>query len=253
MTWMLLAVAGAGVGMTFGLFGAGGSAFATPVLALLGVPAPIAVATPLPAMLPASLAGAREYLRVGLLDRRVARFAVLAGLPAVIAGAALSRFVGGTLLLVLSGVMLLAVGLRMAIASSASAARPCHLAPSGTPARGSLVVGLVGGAAFLTGLLANGGGFLLVPIFVLVLGLTAAQAAGTSMVTVAALTVPTFVTHWALGNIDWTIAVVFALGVVPASIVGARLGRRLPDQLSRRLFGVVLIAFSVCFLVLRVL
>ena len=54
-----------------------------------------------------------------------------------------------------------------------------------------LVVGLVAGAGFLTGLLANGGGFLLVPIFVLVLGLTAAQAAGTSMVAVAALIVPT--------------------------------------------------------------
>ena len=53
-----------------------------------------------------------------------------------------------------------------------------------------LVVGLVASAGFLTGLLANGGGFLLVPIFVLVLGLTAAQAAGTSMVAVAALIIP---------------------------------------------------------------
>ena len=48
MAWLLVAVAGAGVGMTFGVFGAGGSAFATPVLVLLGVPAPIAIASPLP-------------------------------------------------------------------------------------------------------------------------------------------------------------------------------------------------------------
>src|SRR5439155_2746837 len=104
MTWLLVALAGAGVGICFGVFGAGGSAFATPVLALLGVPAPIAVASPLPAMLPACVVGAREYLRVGLLDRRLVKLAVLAGLPAVIAGAALSGFVGGAALIALSGV-----------------------------------------------------------------------------------------------------------------------------------------------------
>ena len=63
---------------------------------------------------PPSVVGAREYLRVGLLDRRVAKLAVLAGLPAVIAGAALSGFVGGTALVVLSGLMLFAVGVRIA-------------------------------------------------------------------------------------------------------------------------------------------
>ena len=81
MTWWLMVVAGAGVGVTFGVFGAGGSAFATPVLVLLGVPPSIAIASPLPAMLPASLAGARDYLRAGLLDRRVAALAVVAGSP----------------------------------------------------------------------------------------------------------------------------------------------------------------------------
>jgi uncharacterized membrane protein YfcA len=39
-------LAGLGVGVVFGMFGAGGSAFATPVLALLGVPALLAVAFP---------------------------------------------------------------------------------------------------------------------------------------------------------------------------------------------------------------
>src|SRR5262245_3806669 len=223
MTWVLVALAGVGVGVTFGVFGAGGSAFATPVLALIGLPAPIAVASPLPAMLPACVAGAREYVRVGLLDRRIARLAVLAGLPAVIVGAAVSHFVGGRALLVLSGLMLLAVGVRMAWPARASV-----LASGGVPNRCAhnaktdrdwlLVVLLVAGAGFLTGLLANGGGFLLVPIFVLVLGLTAAQAAGTSLVAVTALIIPTLVAHWMLGNIDWTVSGVFASGVVPASM-----------------------------------
>src|SRR4051812_15182688 len=71
--WWMFVLAGAGVGVTFGLFGAGGSAFATPILALMGVPPVLAVASPLPALLPSSVVGAREYLKAGMLDRRVAR------------------------------------------------------------------------------------------------------------------------------------------------------------------------------------
>ena len=80
-----VAVAGVGIGFAFGLFGAGGSAFGTPVLVLLGVPAPIAIASPLPAVLPAALVGARQYLRAGVLDRRVAVLAVAAGVPMALA------------------------------------------------------------------------------------------------------------------------------------------------------------------------
>ena len=127
--------------------------------------------------------------------------------------------------------------------------------PVPTPTRDGpgvvLVVGLVAAAGFLTGLLANGGGFLLVPVFVLVLGLTAAQAAGTSMVAVAALIIPTLIAHIALGHVDWAVAGAFAVGVIPASLVGARLGRRLPEVTARRAFGLVLVTFSVCFLAVR--
>ena len=240
MSWVLVALVGAGVGTTFGVFGAGGSAFATPVLVLLGVPAPIAVASPLPAMLPASIAGARQYVREGLLCRRTARIAVVAGLPAVVAGALVSPLVGGEGLLVITGVLLLVVGARMLVPAALVAAD----APAKGDARTALVVTLVAGAAFLTGLLANGGGFLLVPIFVLVLGFTATRAAGTSMVAVAALIVPTLATHWYLGNIDWAVAGAFALGVIPATVVGARLSRHIPEAASRRAFGVLLVTFA---------
>jgi uncharacterized protein len=252
--WLLVALAGAGVGFMFGVFGAGGSAFATPLLVLMGVPAPIAIASPLPAMLPACIVGAREYLRVGLLDRRLVKLAVLAGLPAVLAGAALSGFVGGSALIALSGLLLFAVGVRMAWPVRPSSVLASVMPPKRcvSDAKTGVVVGLVAGAGFFTGLLANGGGFLLVPIFVLVVGLTAAQAAGTSLVTVAALIVPTLAAHVVLGHVDWAVAGAFALGVIPASMVGARVGRRMPDAVARRAFGALLVLFSVGFLAFRV-
>jgi len=60
--------AGAVIGVLFGLFGVGGSSFATPALGMLGVPGLIAVAAPLPATIPAAIAGAAAYVRRKQLD-----------------------------------------------------------------------------------------------------------------------------------------------------------------------------------------
>jgi uncharacterized membrane protein YfcA len=111
----------------------------------------------------------------------------------------------------------------------------------------TLVVALVATAGFVAGLLATGGGILLVPIFVMVLGFTTARAAGTSLVVAAALTVPTITAHWLLGNIDWSVAGAFALGMIPTSFLAARFGPRLPDRITRPMFGAVLLVFSLFF------
>lgn len=244
MDFLEYVLAGLGVGAVFGMFGAGGSAFATPVLALLGVPGLLAVASPLPAMVPAAFVGARRFLASGNLDRRVARLAIIGGVPGTLLGALGSRLVGGDRLLVLSGLLLLGIGARLLLPDRAGASdRAAQRLGSTTVVVGSaFVVGL------LTGLLANGGGFLLVPLFVLVLGLTAVKAAGTSMVVVGVLTIPTLLTHWALGNIDWVVAAGFAIGLIPASLVGARLAQRVSPQRSRLAFGAMLVAFSIWFL-----
>jgi uncharacterized membrane protein YfcA len=245
VTLPLVVVLGIGIGVGYGLFGAGGSAFATPMLAFLGVPAPIAVASPLPAVLPASLLSAREYFRAGMLDRHVARLAVLAGVPTVLIGAVASRIVSGQWLLIFSGVLLLGVGMRMVVPARPGGSERCAARLDST----TLVVALVATSGFVAGLLATGGGVLLVPIFVMALGFTTARAAGTSLVVAAALTVPTIAAHWFLGNIDWSIAGAFALGMIPTSFLAARLGVRVPDRITRPAFGSVLLVFSLFFVV----
>ena len=238
-------IAGLGVGVVFGMFGAGGSAFATPVLALFGVPPLIAVASPLPAMLPAAFTGARRYLRAGNLDARVAKLAIIGGVPGAFLGALASTLVGGNRLLVLSGLMLLVIGVRLLMRDSRGAAERCS-ARRGNP---GLVIGSSFGVGLLTGLLANGGGFLLVPLFVLFLGLTAVEAAGTSMVVVGVLTIPTLITHWALGHIDWVVAGGFAVGLIPAAAIGSRIAQRIPPARSRIAFGTMLVVFATWFLI----
>ncbi|MEX2292626.1 MAG: sulfite exporter TauE/SafE family protein [Acidimicrobiales bacterium] len=238
-------LAGLAAGTVFGLFGAGGSAFATPLLALIGLPGVVAVATPLPAMLPASIAGAHRYLRSGNLDKRIAGLAIAGGIPGTILGALASNVIDGGWLIVLSGVLLAVVGVRVLLPDPAGHAARCEVRRTST----GLVVTLAFSVGILTGLLANGGGFLLVPAFVVLLGLTTGMAAGTSMVAVGVLALPTLFVHWQLGHIDWPVALIFGLGVLPGSLVGSRVAQHIPAEVARRVFGVLLVVFSAWFLV----
>jgi uncharacterized membrane protein YfcA len=240
--WPEVTAAGAVIGVMFGLFGVGGSSFATPVLGLLGVPGLIAVAAPLPATIPAAIAGAAAYLRRKELDHDVARWSILGGVPATVIGALLSGSVGGKALLVASGVVLAVVGVRI-LAPVTSEGRLAGRARR----RAVVVIPFAAGIGFFTGLLANGGGFLLVPLFVLVLGLTMPESAGTSLIVIAVLSVPTLATHWALGHIYWAVAAAFAAGAIPGAVVGSRLVTHLPAERLRKGFGVLLIAFAVYF------
>jgi uncharacterized membrane protein YfcA len=87
-------LAGAGVGICNRLFGVGGSSIATAVLALLGAPALIAVASPLPATIPSSAVGAMPYLRSHEPRPHAAAWPVAGGIPGTVAGALLSRLAG---------------------------------------------------------------------------------------------------------------------------------------------------------------
>src|ERR1700680_3044220 len=109
--WPFVVMAGAGIGLLMGFFGGGGSLVATPVLSLLGAPALIAVASPLPATIPAAVLASIPYVRAGDSRRGAAIWSLVGGIPATIAGALLSRVVGGQSLLVASGLVLVLLGL----------------------------------------------------------------------------------------------------------------------------------------------
>jgi uncharacterized protein len=234
-----LAAIGAGVGVVYGAFGAGASAFATPLLALAGVPPLVAVASPLPATIPAGLAGAWSYRRDGAVATTVAGRAVLVGVPTAVAGALSSSAVPGSVLLAVSALMLFALGIRMSLPASNVAIRPHN---------GLVMTAAVAGTGFAAGLLANSGGFLLVPVFLLIAGLGGRTATGTSLLVAAAMTAPTLATHWALGHVDWTVAIAFAIGLLPGTLAGARLVRRLPEAPSQRAFGTALLVFAAWYL-----
>jgi uncharacterized membrane protein YfcA len=242
-SWVPLA--GIAVGLLYGIFGVG-SAIATPVLSLLGVPGLAAVVAPLPALLPSSIAGAWSYARNDNVDRRLAGRIIAGALPAAVAGALVSHRIDGRVLLALSGLALLFVGARVlggggAVVDAERAAR--RRSSPGFVTGAAVVVG------FASGLLANGGGFLLVPLFLVLLGLDMNRATGTSLLIAATLTVPTLATHIVLGDIDWTTAGLLAVGLVPGALLGGLVAQRLPAQQHAAALGLFLVVFAAWYLV----
>lgn len=230
------------IGVMSGLFGVGGSSVSTPILRLaLGVSPLIAIATPLPVTLPAAVAGGYVYARAGLVQWRVVLISGAAGIPAVTLGALATSVVNGSALLVLTGIFVAIVGVRILLPM------PITHHDQHTHASVGLVAGIGAGVGFLSGLLANGGGFLLVPAFILLLGMRAQEAAATSLITVVAYAVPGTAVHWSLGHIDARLMLLLSAGVLPASYIGGRLGLLLPSHVTRMLFGVFLTAFGIFF------
>ena len=117
MTWWAITLIGAGVGFFAGLFGAGGSAVGTPLLHLVGVPAFVALASPLPTAVPVALASSRAYWRRGFVERRILVWSVAVGFPATVVGALVTPYVGGRVLVRVIEVVVAAIGVRLALAS----------------------------------------------------------------------------------------------------------------------------------------
>ena len=247
--WPVFVAAGAVIGLLVGLFGVGGSSIATPLLAVLGVPGLLAVASPLPATIPAALGAVVPYLRNEKARPRAAGWTLIGSVPAAIAGAFLSQVIGGSVLLYASGIVLTIVGIRVV--------RPIGETQqlAGTMRRRNRLVLVAVSAAvgLFSGLLANGGGFLLVPMYLLVFGLDMRQAAGTSLLVIAVLTLPILAAHAALGHIDWSVAGEFALGAIPTSIVSGRLAQRGTSGGLRKAFGWFLAGCGVAFVLYRLL
>jgi uncharacterized membrane protein YfcA len=241
------ALIGLGVGFLGGLFGKGGSAVATPLLALAGVPAIAAVASPLPATIPSTLAASRAYARQHLADLTVVRWSVAFGVPATIAGSIATRWIGGSALVAATDAVLIGIGLRFALPHRKRATHRGDT-PRRHPALLAAVAVTVGVAS---GLLANSGGFLLAPLYVTVLRMPIKRAFATSLLVASVLAVPGSLTHIALGHMDWAVVGVMAVTSVPLAFVGARVALRTEPERLERLYGAGLAVLGMVFLATR--
>jgi hypothetical protein len=107
-----------------------------------------------------------------------------------------------------------------------------------------IVLGLVAGA--LSGLLGIGGGIIIIPVMVLLFGMSQHQAQGTTL----ALMVPPIGLlaawmYWKQGFVDIKMAMFVCLGFFVGGLLGAKFAVNIPDLILKRIFGAVLFLISI--------
>ena len=243
-------------GFTAGMFGIGGALLSTPLLReVVGLPELIALATPLPATIPAAIGGSFVYKREGYLRFDVAFKVLMVGLPASLLGAWFVRFVPGPVMMGLTGAVLFYSAISFLRKSGSGnkgetngdlseSGRPESTAP---PTRLLLGIGLLAG--FMSGFLAVGGGMIMVPAFVFLLRLPTKQALATSLLCVAGLAIPGTIMHHFNGFIDWQAALILMATVMPVSAIGARVASRMKSRPLELLYAYITLAFAIFFVV----
>jgi uncharacterized protein len=108
-------------------------------------------------------------------------------------------------------------------------------------------IGLVAG--LLSGLLGIGGGVIMVPAFSGLLSLSLKSAIATSLVCVGIFGVPAAITHAFLGDVDWRLAILLMIGVIPGARVGAALTLRTAERRLRLAVGVFLAVVALVYFV----
>lgn len=130
-----------------------------------------------------------------------------------------------------------------ATTTATASSGPAGPSPSSKLTRKQLLVGaaigLVAGVA--SGYVGVGGGFIMVPMMLSLVGISMRQASGTSLIAVMILAVPGVIEQALLGNINYAAGIAIAIGSIPGAVVGARLVRVVPERMLRFIFGCFLL------------
>lgn len=247
--WLLLAIAGIFTGVLAGFLGIGGGTVLVPILVTLGNSAVEAVATSSLAIVVTSISGSIQNWRMGYLSfRKVA----LLGFPAILTaqlGAFLASRIPSFVLLAAFGVLLLIniylVNLRKQIVEQRKAAGEADQAEKMalSPTVSRLLTG--GAAGFLAGLFGIGGGVIMVPMQMLLLGEPIKAAVQTSLGVIVITAVSATFGHALAGNVLFWQGLILGLGGLVGVQFSTRFLPKLPDQWVSLAFRTLLIILSV--------
>ena len=266
---LILLGLGGGVGFLSGLFGVGGGFLMTPLLIFIGIPPAVAVATEANQIVASSFSGVLSHWRRKNVDFKMGLVLLAGGLIGSLIGVqifAQLRALGQVdLLVALCYVVFLGVvGALMFVESVAALRKASKGAPRRTRSRHGWVHGLPLRMRFrasnlyisaippffvglLVGILAAimgvGGGFIMVPAMIYLLGMAATVVVGTSLFQIMFVTGATTLLH-AITNqtVDAVLAVILLVGGVVGTQIGVRVGPRLKAEQLRILLAIMVLA-----------
>jgi hypothetical protein len=267
---IFIVVLGFVVGLLSGMFGVGGGFLTTPLLIFYGIPPTVAVASATTQITGASVSGAMVHMRRGGVDMKMAGVMIFGGLIGSFVGAGVFRALQSTgqidivigllyvlILVWIGGLMLLdsLKSLGYLAVPQPDARRPRHnrwvaSLPMRWRFHGSglyispiapLALGFIAGV--LTVLLGIGGGFILVPAMIYLLGMPARVVIGTSLMMILTVSASTTMVHALTTRaVDVVLAALLLVGGVIGAQYGAILALRTkPDMLRLALSIIILL------------
>jgi uncharacterized membrane protein YfcA len=237
---------GAAIGVLLGLLGGGGSILAVPALVyVLGLGIGQAIPTSLIVIGIASAVGVLPKVWAHQVQWRLAGIFATAGIPATFVGAAVGRHLPQSVVLIGFAVVMIAAGVRMLL-DSADTGTACRVgneginwrrcAPRSIPA--GFLVGL------LTGLFGVGGGFLIIPALVLMLGVEMPIAIGTSLLIIVANSAAGVISHLSGVGINWSITAAFVGTAIAGSLMAGHLGTTVDTRKLQHWFAYLVFAVA---------
>ena len=226
------------IGLAMGALGGGGSILTVPALVyLLGLSAQEATTASLVIVGVAAATASLSHARSHHTRWGAGILLALLGVPASLVGTALNRSVDPNALLLCFAVVILLAAVGMlararAITRASSGARAAITAgaSTGTPARrtGQALRITAGGlgVGFLTGFLGVGGGFVVVPVLVVLLGVPMPTAIGTSLLVISLNSAVALAARTGHGNFAWEVITPFTIAAVSGALAGKRVADR---------------------------
>ena len=269
---LVIIALGGVVGLLTGMIGVGGGFLTTPILIFYGIPPAVAVASATTQITGTSISGVLAHRRRKGVDYRMGGVIIAGGLVGAAAGGALFRLLQNsgqidTAIAILYVVLLGSIGILMAKEAgtalnifskkpNAKASRRHNPLIAMLPLRwrfyqsglyisplAPLLLGVFGG--MLTVLLGVGGGFIMVPAMIYVLGMSAQVVVGTSLLQILFVTAATTLIHaTTTKSVDIVLAALLLVGSVIGAQFGARFAQRAKPELLRMFLAIIILAVA---------
>ncbi|MBT35374.1 MAG: permease [Rickettsiales bacterium] len=263
----ILIILGLAVGFLSGMFGVGGGFLMTPLLILMGIPPAVAVASEANHILAASVSGFLAHMRRKNFDFLMGIILLTGGVAGSIIGVFLLKYLLSIgyekIFISISYVLILiVVGFYMLKESISSLKnisdgkikklhdhawfhglpfklkfRKSHLYISVLP---PIIIGLIAG--ILSSVMGVGGGFILIPAMIYILGMPTQIVVGTSLMQIIFVTLVSTIMHSYINQtVDVVLSSLLLLGAVIGAQIGTRVMIRLKGEQIRFLFAIIII------------
>jgi len=269
---LVIVLLGAGTGILSGIFGVGGGFLTTPLLIFYGVPPTVAAASAASQVTGASVSGVFAYSRRGAVDYQIGAVAVAGGVIGAAIGSLLFQLLQSlgqidTVINILYVLLLGTIGALMGRESlqavrqkrtepTRAAKRRHHPLVASLPMRwrfyrsglyisplAPLLLGVVVG--ILTMLMGVGGGFILVPAMLYILGMSASVVVGTSLFQILFVTMAATLMHaMTTKAVDIVLAVLLLFGSVTGAQIGSRIAHVSKPEVLRLILAVIVLAVA---------